>query len=281
MHRTAMVAVGLLMALSDMNAPLVAQSTIDWTEGPSAAQLGSEATLAIPAGCVFTERQGARQFMIETQNQPSGKELGVLLCESEGVDDHWFVVFSYDGSGYVRDDEGGSINADAILASVRKGTDKGNEYRRSQGWETLRIVGWSTSPYYDPETNNLTWAIEAEVGTGAANRVVNHSVRLLGRGGVMHVDLVAGPEQVASTMPVFASVVASHSFVPGRRYAEWRDGDKIASYGLTALVAGGVGAAAVKSGLLARFWKLILIPIVALFAWLKSLFARKEEQARF
>jgi uncharacterized membrane-anchored protein len=279
MYRTTLVLTGLLTTLANTSGPLHAQSSIDWFEGPGKAQLGSESAFTIPGGCAFTEREGARQFMIDTENQPTGSELGVLVCESESYDDYWFVVFSYDASGYVHDDEGSSIDADAILSSIRRGTEKSNEYRRRQGWESLRVTGWSTPPYYDPRTNNLTWAIEAE--SGGADRVVNHSVRLLGRGGVMHVDLVASPEQVVPAMPMFGSVVASHSYVAGRRYAEWREGDKVASYGLTALVAGGVGAAAVKSGLLGRLWKLILIPIVALFAWLKSLFGRKEEEPRF
>ena len=42
--------------------------------------------------------------------------------------------------------------------------------------------------------------------------------------------------------------MGAYSFKPGGLYAEFRAGDKIAKYGLTALVAGGVGAvdAAVK-----------------------------------
>jgi DNA-directed RNA polymerase beta' subunit len=41
---------------------------------------------------------------------------------------------------------------------------------------------------------------------------------------------------------------------------------------LTALVAGGAGAIAAKTGLLAKAWKLILVGIAAVGAWLKKLF---------
>lgn len=96
-------------------------------------------------------------------------------------------------------------------------------------------------------THNLTWAVQAN--SGIEGPIVNHSVRLLGRGGMMHADLVTDPEQMATAMGAFNEVVSSHTFLPGRRYAEWVEGDKVAAYGLTALVAGGAGAVAMKTGI--------------------------------
>jgi uncharacterized membrane-anchored protein len=71
--------------------------------------------------------------------------------------------------------------------------------------------------------------------------------------------------------------------------SEWRQGDRIAEYGLTALVAAGAGAAAVKLGLFAKlgklfakFAKLIIVGVVAIGAFLskilRGLFGRKDEQ---
>jgi len=45
-------------------------------------------------------------------------------------------------------------------------------------------------------------------------------------------------------------MIGGFSYSSGYKYAEWRSGDKVAAYGLTALVAGGAGVALVKSGLL-------------------------------
>ena len=50
-------------------------------------------------------------------------------------------------------------------------------------------------------------------------------------------------------------------------------GDRVAEYGLTALVAGGVGAAAVKSGLLGKIWKALVFAVLAVGAALKRFFA--------
>ena len=66
----------------------------------------------------------------------------------------------------------------------------------------------------------------------------------------MDADLVLGPSQVGAAVPEFDKLLTGFEFSTGNRYAEWVKGDRIAEYRLTALVAGGVGAAAVKSGLL-------------------------------
>lgn len=249
---------------------------IQWQEGPATAQIGGESRLSVPDGCGFTDATGARQFMIATENPPSGNELGVLLCDmSEADGDEWFVVFSFDESGYVKDDDAAELDADAILASMREGNEIGNRERAKQGWATLNITGWAKPPYYDLQSNNLTWALAA---TSEGHGVVNHSVRLLGRGGVMHADLVVAPENLTSTLPAFDKIIGTHAFVEGRRYSEWKPGDKVAEYGLTALVAGGAVAVAAKSGILAKLGKFIVIGIVAIGAWLKSLFSRKPKQ---
>jgi uncharacterized membrane-anchored protein len=121
------------------------------------------------------------------------------------------------------------------------------------------------------------------ISTASGDRSVNHSVRLLGRGGVMNADLVIDPEALESAMPAFDSVIGGFGYLPGNRYAEWRDGDKVAAIGLTALVAGGVGAAAAKAGLLGKLGKLlaaggkaIFAGLVAAAAGLRALFKRKQ-----
>ena len=74
----------------------------------------------------------------------------------------------------------------------------------------------------------------------------------------MNVDLIQDSEHYASTVPRFESVMGGFKFTEGHRYADFVKGDKVAAYGLSALVLGGAGAVAVKTGLLAKFWKVIV-----------------------
>ena len=259
-------------ALAFVAPPVMAQGpapqspfeAIPWEAGPTRGDLGDQAEVAVPEGCRFTRADGAQTFMELTQNPPTGAERGIIICPDAAHDSYWFVVFSYNDMGYVKDDERDQLDADKILASLREGNEEGNRERRDRGWETLTLEGWVRPPYYDTLTNNLTWSTMIAGETGG--RTVNHSVRLLGRGGVMYVDLVIDPEQATTAVPVFDSViVAGYGYRTGHRYAEWRQGDKVAAYGLTALIAGGAGAVAAKTGLLAKAWKLIVAFVAA--AW--------------
>ena len=81
------------------------------------------------------------------------------------------------------------------------------------------------------------------------------------------------PEVLPLAAPLTDSLLASYDYVPGNTYAEYLPGsDKLATYGLTALVVGGGAAALIKSGLLARFWKPLVVAFVALGAGIKRLF---------
>ncbi len=262
-----------------VSGPASAQSfeDIPWVQGPTTGDLGAEAQLEVPAGCMFTGREGTKAFMELTENPVGDTERGVVLCNWGQDKDPWFAVFSYSPSGYVKDDEGDRLDAAAILASLRRGTEASNRTREDRGWETLSIEGWVEEPHYDPATKNLTWSLTAATSSGS--RSVNHSVRVLGRGGVMHVDLVSNPAQLPAALPLFTTMVTGFRYKAGHRYAEWREGDKMAKYGLTALIAGGAGVAAAKSGLLGKLWKLIAGGIAAAIAGLKRMFGRKEGTA--
>ncbi|HEU5303656.1 MAG TPA: DUF2167 domain-containing protein [Gemmatimonadales bacterium] len=246
--------------------------SIAWEDGPAAGALGREAEVQVPEGCRFTGAAGTKTFMELNENPTSGDERGTILCRGPEDSGSWFVVLTYRGSGYVKDDERGEIEADKLLATIRKGNSAGNAERRKRGWETLEIDGWQRPPYYDQRTNNLTWGLRIIGASG--DTTINHSVRLLGRGGVMEVDLVAGPAMTEAAMPAFETILEGFAYVPGQRYAEWRAGDKVAEYGLTALIAGGAGAAAVKSGILGKLGKAIIAVVVAAVAGLKSLAGR-------
>lgn len=269
------VAFGLLLAAS----PVVAQEqggqsrpAIEWQDGPTTGDLGGLAEISIPEGYRFTGSAGAKRFMELTQNPPSGNELGVLIPNAKENDQFWFVVFEFKDVGYVKDDDKDKLDASGLLSSIREGNEEANKVRQQRGWKAMEIVGWEKEPFYDPHTHNLTWAIRGRT-PGQQDDVVNYSTRVLGRRGTMNVDLVLDPQLVAAVIPEFDTLIGGFSYKQGNRYAEFMKGDKVAAYGLTALVAGGVGAAALKSGLLGKLWKLIVFGILALVGLIKKIFA--------
>lgn len=300
LHRHASWHVSALGAIALLASPMAhatAQSSeekqqqlmqsIEWTPGPTKGTLGTVATVDVPAGCRFTGAEGSKKFMEATENPATGNEQGVILCrpaENE-AGSTWFVVYEYDPTGYVKDEEKTKLDAKKILASMKEANDDGNDERKRRGWSPIYLGGWERPPYYDESTHNLTWALRVYAQDDTS---INHSVRLLGRGGVMKVDLVIAPKAFEEALPAFDAMIAGTTFVPGQRYSEWRSGDKVAAYGLTALVAGGAGAAAMKLGLFGKMWKLIaamfaaagkaiIAAVAAVGAFLKRLFGKKDK----
>lgn len=246
---------------------------LPWLNGPVIGQLGTEAQTRVPSGCSFLGPDKTDDFLTLTQNPSDGGERGVILCQAD-ADNVWFVVFSFENSGYVKDDERDELDARKLLSTLRQGTDAGNRERERRGWPTLTLEGWVEPPHYDAATNNLTWSLSVKSSQG--DSTINHSVRLLGRGGVMKADLVADAAQLYDAMTVFNQIVAGYEYKTGHRYSEWRAGDKVAAFGLTALIGGGGVALAAKSGLLGKLWKVLVAAVLAIGAGIKSLFKKKQ-----
>ena len=94
----------------------------------------------------------------------------------------------------------------------------------------------------------------------------------MGRRGVMRVTLVVDPDDFGVTLSTYKQCMDNFSYKVGNSYAEYREGDKTAKYGLTALVAGGAAAVAVKSGFAKYIGKLFIFIAIGALAFIKKLF---------
>lgn len=251
---------------------------VNWQTGPSTAQIDKWAEIEVPEGFIFADGSDTRMLMEAMGNTTSGSEVGFFA--PEGLE--WFVVFEFDDVGYVKDDEKDSLDADAILTTIKDGTKEGNKLREEKGYPKLFIEGWELPPYYNEETHNLEWAIKGSDSNGEG--FLNLNTRLLGRRGVMRVTLVIDPPIFQEVLPTYQEQLSGFSFKSGEDYASFREGDKLAGYGLAALVAGGAGVAAAKLGffkVIAKFGKVIFLAIVAVIGgfWrkIKGLFGKGNE----
>lgn len=255
--------------------------SIEWTVGPAQVNIGDQAELKLPEGHLFTGGGGTRKMLELMENPSDGRELGLITPQNMA----WFLIFDYDAIGYVKDADKEELDGEEILESIRKGTEASNEERKRRGWPTVRIVGWHTAPFFDTSSKNLQWCIKGE---SRGETVVNHNTRLLGRQGVVSANLLVAPKELDSTLPTVKDLLGGFTFKPGKRYAEYKSGDKIAEYGLAALVVGGAVGIAAKVGLLSKFvgllgkfWKLIILGLVGIGAAIKSIFTgrRRRRQA--
>lgn len=243
--------------------------------GPAAADMNN-ATFNVPKDYLFTDGNGARTLLEAMGNIANGSEQGLLMSP----DREWFVVFEFNDDGYVKDDDKDKLDADKMLKAIKEGNEAANEERERRGIPALHVIGWEQPPRYNETTHNLEWATRAESQGGVS---VNYNTRLLGRRGVMEVTLVCDPTILAATLPQYQEVLGSFNYRTGETYAEYRQGDKVAQYGLAALVLGGAAAGAAKLGLftwlavfLKKAWKLVAFGVAAIAAAIGKLFGRRR-----
>ena len=242
-----------------------------WQRGPGEGAIGARAKIKIPQGYAFLDDRNTRRFLELMGNPPRDNHYMIAPANLD-----WFAVFSFDAVGYVKDDE--KIDADALLDSLKKSDDAGNEERKRLGMEPIYTDGWHVPPHYDAATKRLEWGMRLRDGKGGLH--VNYTSRLLGRTGVMSAVLVSSPQTLAEDMKAFNGALGGYEFAAGEKYAEFKSGDKIAEYGLAALVLGGAAAAAAKAGWFKILGKYIWVILAGLGAggWtlIKRLFGRKE-----
>jgi uncharacterized membrane-anchored protein len=228
---------------------------LGWQRGPADGSLGSIATLRIAEGQAFLDGPNTRRFLELTRNPPRDGRYTL-------AGDEWFAIFFFEDSGYVRDDE--KLDADALLKSMQASDEEGNRERKRLGMPAIYTAGWAVPPRYDQTTKRLEWGVQLRGEDG--HPLVNYKIRLLGRRGVMHAILVTTPERLDRDVAEFKAALAGYTFVSGERYSEFRAGDRVAEYGLAALVLGGAAAVATKSGFLKAFGKLIVVGVAGLGA---------------
>ena len=247
--------------------------SLQWQRGPLTVTVAGNSTLVVPAGYVFLDEKNTTKFLELSENIGSDSE---VLVAPESLD--WTAYLSFDPSGYVKDDE--TIDAAALLASLKEGTAAANAERRQRGWTDVNVIGWASAPSYNRTTKRLEWATLLE---SQGHRNANFSTKILGRHGHTSVVLVANLEDLTAAQATLNTLLENYRFNSGETYAEWKQGDKIAEYGLGALVLGGVAAVAAKKGLwtvlagfLAAAWKFLLAGVLAAGGWLRSLFKKKS-----
>lgn len=245
-----------------------------WQNGPIEGRIGDKAVIQVPQGYVFLDERNTSRFLELTGNPPRE---GHYLYAPQSLE--WFAVFAFDASGYVKDDE--KIDPDQLLATLKRSDGPENDERKRLGMEAIYTEGWQVAPHYDSDTRRLEWGMRLRTARG--HYVVNYSSRLLGRTGVMRAILVSDPDSLEADMLRFKVALKDFAYVQGERYSEFKAGDKVAAYGLGALIVGGAAAVATKKG----FWgalvaflvaakKLVAALVVAALAGIGALFKRKN-----
>jgi uncharacterized membrane-anchored protein len=238
------------------------------------------ATLNIPENFYFLSAKDSERVLVEAWGNPPGQgTLGMLFPAGVSPldNDAWAVTIAYEEEGYVSDENAEDIDYDELLEQMQEDTRASSIEREKMGYGTVSLVGWAAAPYYDASSNKLHWAKEVRFG-GSEENTLNYNVRVLGRKGVLVLDFIAGMNQLPLIKQNLGAVLDIAEFDQGASYADFNpDLDKVAAYGIGALVAGKViaktGFLVVALLFLKKFGIFILLGLGTLY---KMVFKRKE-----
>ena len=249
-------------------------AALKWVKGPATETIAGNSTLIVPEGYVYLDRADTRKFLELNHNLGDGQE--VMVAPIYGG---WTAYLEFDDGGYVKDD--GKIDGAALLKSLQENTEAANAERQKRGWEPLHVTGWATPPAYNGTTKRLEWAT---VLSSNGHDNVNFFTKILGRRGHTSVVMASSTQGLQASEASLNKVLEGYTFHGGETYAEWKPGDKVAEYGLAALILGGAAAVATKKGLwgvlvgfIAAAWKAVAAAAVAVAAWLRARFAKKPD----
>lgn len=251
--------------------------------GPAKIPFNEQASLNLPDGYGFIPKNEGGRFMKALGNNVDDRFLGLIIPTSE-VSSWWLIDVAYNPEGYIKDDDAKDWKADDLLNSLIEGTKAANEDRAARGIPEIEVVGWVEEPKYDAQEHRLVWsvAVKNKGQEPGAEQSVNYNTLMLGREGYISMNLIASRNSIESLKPVAKTLLADLDFNNGKRYADFNsDTDKVAEYGLAALVAGvaakKLGLIAVVTAFVVKFAKVFIIAAAAGVAGLGKLFGKKKQ----
>jgi uncharacterized membrane-anchored protein len=242
-------------------------------------ELGNQAVLKLPEEFYFIPKEPAALLMREVGNVVGDEFLGIVISDQI----RGFVSIEFLQTGYIKDDDAKNWDTDELLKNLKDGTEFANKERANKGFNEIEVLGWIEKPIYESGTHRLIWSASLQdknSNTPINERGVNYNTYLLGREGYLSLNLVTDMSNIEQNKPIAKELLASTYFNDGKRYEDFNENtDYIAEFGLAALVG---GVAAKKLGLLAvigvflvKFWKLLIIALIAAGVGLRKFIKRK------
>lgn len=244
--------------------------------------IGSDlATLHLTPAFRYLDPPQAARVLEAWGNPPGQTTLGMVFPSDLSPFDEgaWGVVITHVSDGHVSDDDADDVNYDEVLTSMQEDARRNSDERVRQHLQGYTLVGWAERPHYDRANHILYWA--KDVDFRGPTHTLNYAMRFLGRTGVLEMNAIAALPQLPAMRTQMESLRHQVTFRQGNRYTDFVPGtDRVAAYGIGALVAGKVLAKAgffkLLLGMLVAGKKLVVAAAAAGAAALRSLFGRKN-----
>jgi len=242
--------------------------------------------LVIPKGFKYLDAEQAERVLVELWGNPKSENLslGLLMPEADGVmtENSYLFNIQYDEIGFVKDDDADDINYDDLMAQMKEETIEENKLRKTEGYESITLLGWATKPYYDKDKKILYWAKELKFGDSEV-KTLNYNVRILGRKGVLVLNAIATSNELPLVQKELSKVLSIFKFNDGYKYEEFDSSiDEVAAWTIGGLVAGKVITKVGFLAIIAKFGKFIVLGLLAFFGGFRNkimaFFTKKKDK---
>jgi uncharacterized membrane-anchored protein len=251
------------------------ESTLHFQTG-TITLLGGKVQLALPEGYRYLGSADTDKLLVKWGNPGDQKTEGMVLPKGSSLweQSSLAIIVEYVDDGHVTDDDAAKIDYTQLLQQMREGGKEDNAARKKAGLAEIALVGWAEPPHYDRATRKLYWAKELS-STDSDVHMLNYSVRVLGREGVLELDCLSSMEQLPAAKEEMQRILGFADFTRGNQYTDFKKGhDRVAEYGIAAVVAGGVAAKLIGTkgffALLFAAKKFILMGLLAVSAFFKK-----------
>ena len=239
---------------------------------------GGIATLKVPDGYKFLNKSQS-EYVNELWDNPPSVLLGMLFLEEDSIfSQEYVVVIDYIEDGYISDDEANEMDYDELMEDIIDSEEDDNLEREKLGYIKIFSKGWASSPHYDEKNKKLHWAFEFNF-EGDDYNILNYKVLTLGRKGFITMNIISEMNNFELVNSDKDNFLSSIDFNKGYKYSEFNSAtDKIAAYGIGGLIAGKVLAKLGFFAVILKFWKLIMIFFIGLFAAFKKKIFRTKDK---
>lgn len=257
---------------------------LNWTLGPGIAYHLNEATIELTVNEQSVSGSDANKILTYINRLPSETDLFISIYSRDSRGDFLgYINYDFYNSGYVKLDEWKDVNPDKFLKDKKEMVKEQNKEIIASGSQNIITdTKWLTEPTLDKNTKTVYYAIKYTFKEGGPS--INATTLILGRHGYTDATLVMDPIKFAiSGKQILSYVRSSYKFTPQKEYSKYTKGDKIAAVGIGGLLAASLGIKVFKAGGLAallifakKFAFILLIPLIALFTWMKNIFVRNN-----
>jgi uncharacterized membrane-anchored protein len=259
-------------ALADAQSDLA--KSIHWKTGTAPLDQ-SHGKFTVPPHARLATGSDAQKIDEAINGTDSSDEEAVLFTRGRTL------YLSYTDSGFVSADDWKDVDASKMLSSMKDSTNTENAERAKRGVAQFYVDGWVQQPTFDAQRKSVRWIVSLHSAHG---RFVNAVALQLGRHGYERFTLVTDGTNPAADRVALANYVQDYRFDPGFRFSDYVTGDKVAGFGVAALVGTAAGVTLAKTGALAaillllkKFFVIIIAAGAALYGRFKKSFGSRTK----